>query len=126
MDLFEDLNRKMAKSGRKWRKAEKSPYRSAVLFCENCGIELGTFDMYYESPETHMYCSNCLKKYIKPVPYQFFRDGERIKTVVGDYGDCVDVRTEIVDTNYYSTISKTCYFSKKGRYIKINNKRFYL
>ena len=110
---------KLKKSGRKWREAKNMPYRKAIIFCEKCGKELGEVDVIYDSLETNMFCSECMKEYIRAVPYDIENEQDKM-TVVADYGNTVDIHIKSRCT------LKVCYFNKNGRYVKIKGKRIYL
>lgn len=44
--MWEDLEAKLNKSGRKWKESQGNiSYRYAELFCENCGVSLGEHDI---------------------------------------------------------------------------------
>ena len=93
-------------------------WRHAELFCIGCNKSLGEHDMIYESDEALKYCSECCKKFIKEVP-RVINDDTKI---LEDYGNTVLVRYEKIRDEEI----KTCYFSSKGRFIKIKNKRCYI
>lgn len=119
--LSEREKQKLNKSGRKWKPSEaRMPYRCAELFCEECGKSLGIHDIVTTNLETNMYCSKCVKKYIKDIPIEL-PCGE----IVNDWGYMVLIEYE---NNYYDKlrVDKICYFNKKGRYIKVKGKRFYI
>lgn len=112
---------KLTKSGRKWKPSTNSlSYRYAELFCECCGASLGEHDIVCTNLETTMYCGNCVTKYIKDVPFKL-----SCGTVVKDFGGSVLLE---YDNSYYDLlrVDKICYFNKKGRYIKVKGKRYYL
>lgn len=69
---------------------------------------------------TNVYCGKCATKFKKDVPYEILQG-----TIVWDNGLSVDLKYR---NSYYEslTVNKICYFSKKGRYIKIKGKRVYL
>lgn len=112
---------KLNKSGRKWKESKEwLPYRAAELFCEECGCSLGMFDIVTTNLESNMYCTKCVKKYIKDVPILL-----PIGVISEDFGDCVTI--EYTNKYYkYISVSKICYFNKKGRYIKVKGKRYYI
>lgn len=121
MGLWESEYDKLQKSGRKWAESvDRMPYRCAELFCENCGKSLGVFDIVCTNLESNMYCGDCVQKYQKDVPREL-----DCGTIVSDNGATIDITYK---DNYYvnMTVSKTCYFNKKGRYVKIKGKRYYL
>lgn len=59
--------------------------------------------------------------YIRPVPFSL----TEYKEIVFDNGNIITIKYE---NNYYPKLSvdKICYFNKKGRYIKIKGKIYYL
>lgn len=119
--LWKNEEDKLNKSGRKWKESpDYMPYRCAELFCENCGKSLGIHDIVCTNLESTKYCSNCVSKYIKETPI-VLESG----TVIKDFGSSVEL--EYTD-NYYELlrVNKLCYFNKKGRYIKVKGKRFYI
>lgn len=119
--LWEDEKNKLEKSGRKWKESpDYMPYRCAELFCENCGISLGIHDIICTNLESIMYCKNCVQKYIKEVPIDL-----PCGKITKDYGNSVILE---YSNNYFVKLGteKTCYFNKKGRYIKVKNKRYYI
>lgn len=118
--LWPDAERKLIKSGRKWFASPKA-YRSATLYCECCGVELGEFDLYYHSLETNMFCSKCVSAYKRQTPFSLCEG----VIVTADYGSSVKIKYE---DSYYAELSvfKECHFNKKGRYIKVKNRRHYL
>lgn len=90
----------------------------AELFCVKCDKSLGKCELYYSSHECYKYCADCVKDFIKPVPIKLSDD----MTVLEDYGNSVVLRYEDLRQEEY----KQCYFTSKGRYIKIKGKRSYL
>ncbi len=119
--LWRNLENKLAKSGRKWAESPNyMPYRFAELFCEECGKSLGLYDICDTNLETTIYCSNCSSKYIKNTPFTI-----DCGVVIRDIG--TDVELEYTG-NYYPLmrVRKVCYFNKKGRYIKVKGKRYYI
>ena len=119
--LWEKVENKLNKSGRKWKESEHMSYRCAELFCEKCGKSMGVQDIVCTDLQTLMYCSDCVKPYIRQVPYNLADD----KEIVCDNGLTVQIKYK---DNYYHelTCNKICYFNKKGRYIKIKGKTYYL
>ncbi|MDD4779104.1 MAG: hypothetical protein PHT02_00675 [Tissierellia bacterium] len=124
MPLWKDEEEKLIKSKRKWKPSiTLMPYRCAELFCEKCGKSMGIQDIVCTNLETLMYCSECVRPFIKETPYII---GEGID-VIKDMGNDVIVR-------YYGSDKlvgvqdeyKVCYFNKKGRAIKIKGKKHYL
>lgn len=115
------VENKLNKSGRKWKESEHMSYRCAELFCEKCGKSMGVQDIVCTDLQTLMYCSDCVKPYIRQVPYNLADD----KEIVCDNGLTVQIKYK---DNYYHelTCNKICYFNKKGRYIKIKGKTYYL
>lgn len=112
---------KLNKSGRKWKPSpDYMPYRCAELFCEECGVSIGVHDIVCTNLESTMYCVNCVQKYIKDTPIIL-----PCGTVVKDDGASVILE---YTGNYYESmpVEKTCYFNKKGRYIKVKGKRYYI
>lgn len=121
MELWKSELDKLNKSGRTWAKStDYFPSRYAELFCEECGKSLGKFDIVTTNLETYMYCANCVEKYIKDTPIIL-----SCGVVREDYGTSITLE---YNGNYYEKmiVSKVCYFNKKGRYIKVKNKRYYL
>lgn len=119
--LWSKEEKKLIKSGRKWRECDWMPYRAAELFCEGCGVSLGNHDIVCTNLQTNMFCGRCVQPYIQEVPYQL---AEGID-VVFDAGHFVDVK--YTGRHYPEmTVSKECYFNSKGRFIKIKSKRYYL
>ena len=118
--LWESEEKKLIKSGRKWKESPTLSYRNAELFCEECGVSLGIHDIVYTNLETMMYCSKCVTKYIKETPYEL-----ECGKIIDDYGVGVTIE---YGGDYYNLlrINKVCYFNKKGRYIKVKGKRYYL
>ena len=119
--LWEELENKIIKSGRKWAECDYIPYRCVELFCEKCGESLGGHDLVFTDLQTLMYCDECVKPYILKVPFDLTND----KEIVFDNGNMVQIKYK---NGYYKelVVGKTCYFNKKGRYIKIKGKRYYL
>ena len=119
--LWEKVENKLNKSGRKWKESEHMSYRCAELFCEKCGKSMGVQDIVCTDLQTLMYCSDCVKPYIRQVPYNLADD----KEIVCDNGLTVQIKYK---DNYYHelTCNKICYFNKKGRYIKTKGKTYYL
>ena len=115
------IAKKLDKAGRTWKPAPTLPYRNAELFCEHCGKSLGVHDIDYTDVKTKMYCADCAKVFVRPVPYKI-ADGIEITF---DNGVAVDAE---YTGGYYDLIrvNKICYYSKKGRYIKIKGKQYYL
>ena len=118
--LWEKVENKLNKSGRKWKESEHMSYRCAELFCEKCGKSMGVQDIVCTDLQTLMYCSDCVKPYIRQVPYNLADD----KEIVCDNGLTVQIKYK---DNYYHelTCNKICYFNKKGRYIKNKGKTYY-
>ena len=119
--MWKDEADKLNKSGRKWAESDFLPYRFAELFCEKCGKSLGRFDMVCTNVQTNMYCEECVKPYIIEVPFNLSED----KEIVEDKGNSVVLKYK---GGYYSELDteKLCYFNKKGRYIKVKGKTYYL
>lgn len=112
---------KLNKSGRKWKPSlNYMPYRCAELFCEECDVSLGIHDIVCTNLETIMYCKDCVQKYIKQVPIEL-----SCGTIIKDFGNSVSLE---YTNGYYEklVVDKTCYFNKKGRYIKVKGKRYYI
>lgn len=103
----------------KYRKIEYDDHGKEIWFCEKCGARLGTHH-YYDDRESAMYCGDCLKEFIKEVPFDL-----PCGTVVEDWGSDVIIQYK---TDYYPMMQvlKTCYFNSKGRYIKVKGKRYYV
>lgn len=119
--LWEKVENKLNKSGRKWKESEYMPYRCAELFCEKCGKSIGVQDIICTDLRTLMYCNDCVKPNVRQVPYNLTDD----KEIFFDNGLTVEIKYK---DNYYHdlTCNKICYFNKKGRYIKIKGKTYYL
>ena len=119
--MWEDLKNKLIKSGRRWAECDYIPYRFAELFCEKCGKSVGLHDIASTDLQTLMYCPDCAKSYTRPTPFVLTENIE----ILSDNGDRLKVRYK---GGYYSELAtdKICYFNKKGRYIKIKGKRYYL
>ena len=115
--LWEKVENKLNKSGRKWKESEYMPYRCAELFCKKCGKSMGVQDIICTDLRTLMYCNDCVKPYVRQVPYNLTDD----KEIFFDNGLTVEIKYK---DNYYHdlTCNKICYFNKKGRYIKIKGK----
>jgi hypothetical protein len=124
MQLWKDQEDKLNKSGRKWKPSEIiMPYRCAELFCEKCGKSMGIQDIVCTNLETIMYCSECVKPYIKEVPYTIAEGVDIVK----DFGNEVIARYYGADKNVgVQDEYKVCYFNKKGRSIKVKGKKYYL
>jgi len=90
----------------------------AELFCTKCGKSLGKCELHYTSNECYKYCSICIKTFIKSVPIKLSED----MTILEDSGNSIVLRYENLRQEEY----KQCYFTSKGRYIKIKGKRYYL
>lgn len=114
---------KLNKAGRTWKPAPPPalPYRHAELFCECCGKSMGVHDICYTDVRTLMYCANCAKVFVRPVPYKLIENIE----IVFDNGITVVAK---YTGGYYNELQtdKICYYSKKGRFIKIKGKQYYL
>jgi hypothetical protein len=118
--MWRDLENKLNKSKRKWKESEgKLSYRYAELFCEECGVSLGTFDIVDTNLQGNMYCSKCVQKYIKDVPINL-----PCGTIVKDNGD--SVKLLYINTYNTYTVNKLCYFNPKGRFIKVKGKRYFI
>lgn len=119
--LYKSEEDKLNKSGRKWAETDYIPYRYAELFCEKCGKSVGVHDIVGTNLQTLMYCNDCVKPYIRQTPYKLADD----KEIVADNG--LTVRIKYKDGYYKELICvKICYFNKKGRYIKVKGKTYYL
>lgn len=119
--MWKSEQEKLEKSGRKWAESDFLPYRYAELFCEKCGKSIGKHDIVCTNLQTLMYCADCVKPYVREVPYSIAED----KEVVFDNGNTVQVK---YNGGYYAelTVDKVCYFNKKGRNIKIKGKTYRL
>lgn len=119
--MWKSEQEKLNKSGRKWAESDFLPYRYAELFCEKCGKSVGKHDIVCTNLQTLMYCEDCVKPYVREVPYSIAED----KEVVFDNGNTVRVKYK---SGYYAelTVDKICYFNKKGRNIKIKGKTYRL
>ena len=111
-----EIRDKLEKAKRKYDVCDN--WRHAVLYCVECGKTLGEFDMFYESQEAHKYCFDCVKKFVLPTPIIL----SETMSVLTDFGNSVLLRYE----NIRQEEIKQCYFSSKGRYIKVKGKRVYL
>ena len=119
--MWDNLEDKLNKSGRKWLPSKDFlPYRCAELFCERCGSSLGVHDICCTNLESLMYCNKCVTKYTKNVPFDI-----PCGKVVIDDGAYVSLEYK---NDFYGSIvvRKICYFNKKGRYIKVKGKRYYI
>ena len=119
--MWKSEQEKLEKSGRKWAESDFLPYRYAELFCEKCGKSVGKHDIVCTNLQTLMYCADCVKPYVREVPYSIAEDIE----VVFDNGNTVQVKYK---GGYYAelVVDKVCYFNKKGRNIKIKGKTYRL
>lgn len=119
--MWKDDEEKLNRSGRSWKPSpDYMPYRCAELFCEDCGASLGIYDIVCTNLESAMYCSDCAQKYIKETPIAL-----PCGKIIEDHGTSIVL--EYADSYYVSlAVSKTCYFNKKGRYIKVKGKRYYV
>ncbi|NLZ53472.1 MAG: hypothetical protein GX892_10050 [Thermoanaerobacteraceae bacterium] len=102
------------------------PHKSAELFCEECGVSIGIKDITTFKLDTFLFCSDCIKRYIRPVPYQL---DEGI-TVIEDSGNYVKIECvrQFKKEPYprYEIIEKLCRFKKKARFVKVGGKRYYI
>lgn len=116
---------KLIRSGRKFAETNPPHDRRAIIFCQECSKSLGEIDVFYDSLDTHWYCKECVQKFIKRTPYKVTDNIE----ITFDNGNSVNAK---YTGGHYPelTVSKVCYFSKKGRYIKIKHghrsKRYYI
>ena len=119
--LWKSEEDKLIKSGRKWAECDYIPYRYAELFCEECGASMGKHDIVCTNLQTLMYCPKCVKPYIRSVPFDLTENIE----VLSDWGNDVTVKYK---GGYYDELvtGKICYFNKKGRFIKIKGRTYYL
>ena len=119
--LWKSEEDKLIKSGRKWAECDYIPYRYAELFCEKCGKSIGKYDIVCTNLQTRMYCADCVKPYVRTVPFDVTEDME----IVFDNGNTVQIKYK---GGYYQELvtDKICYFNKKGRYIKVKGKTYYL
>lgn len=120
-ELWKSEEDKLIRSRRKWKPSSNyMPYRCAELFCEECGKSLGIYDIVSTNLESTKYCSKCVSKYLRETPIIL-----DCGTVVKDFGSSIEL--EYTDSYYeLLRVSKLCYFNKKGRYIKVKGKRFYI
>lgn len=119
--MWRHIEEKLNKSGRKWEPCDGYlSDRYAKLFCKKCGKFIGIHDIVYTDLESVMYCGDCVQEYIKQCPIKL-----DCGTVISDHGAFVEME---YTNNYYSkmVVDKTCYFNKKGRYIKAKGKRYYI
>lgn len=93
--------------------------RHAVLYCKKCGKRIGEYDMFLYSQDSLMYCYDCLKLFIKEVP--FLIEDKNI-VVLKDEGRIVKIFYQ--DSEYIGW--KTCHFNSKGRFITCKGSRIYL
>ena len=119
--LWKSVESKLIKSGRKWSECDYIPYRFAELYCEGCGKRMGHFDIACTDLKTYMYCAECVKPFIRETPFCLDQNIQ----VVSDYGGYVKVKY-YGDYIHEMVVSKICYFNKKGRYIKVHGKIYYL
>lgn len=120
--LWKNELNKLNKSKRKWMPSTYyMPYRCAELFCENCHTSVGVHDIVTTNLQTNMFCGECVKRYVKQVPYYIEDNLE----VTFDNGNAIVLRYHITKTHVRDE-DKICYFNSKGRFIKISGKRFYL
>ena len=119
--LWKDEENKLIRSGRKWAECDYIPYRYAELFCEKCGKSMGKHDIVCTNLQTLMYCSDCVKPYVRSVPFDLTENIE----VLFDNGNMLKVKYK---GGYYDELvtDKICYFNKRGRYIKVKGKRHYV
>ena len=113
--LLNDIENKLVKAKRKYIPINR---RSAELFCFECDVSLGIHDLVYNSHESLKYCNECVKKFIKETPRHL--TGNII--ILSDFGNSVIIRYEDIRQEY----NKNCYFNSKGRFIKVNNKRYFV
>ena len=111
-----EIRDRLEKAKRKYDVCDN--WRHAVLYCVECGKRLGEFDMFYESHEAYKYCCDCVKNFVLATPIIL----SETMSVLKDFGNSVLLRYE----NIRQEEIKQCYFSKKGRYIKVKGKRVYL
>ena len=116
MPTCQKIVERLTKTKRKFDVCDN--WRHAILYCQSCGDKLGEFDMFYDSHESHKFCAKCVSKYIKKTPF----DINKSITVLEDNGTTIVIRYEQLRQEEY----KQCYFSSKGRYIKIKGKRHYI
>lgn len=119
--LWKHLEEKLQKAKREYKECpDELPYRFAELFCIKCGKSLGRHDICCTDLDGVKYCDECAKEYIKETPYNI-----PVGKILSDSG--TDILIEYKNS-YYDTlrIYKQCYFGKKGRYIKVKNKRYYI
>lgn len=115
------VKEKLRKSGRNWKELEPPHDREVQLLCEKCGKSMGIEDATRVDLRTLMYCDNCAKPFVRQVPYKITDNIE----VTFDNGIIVTVK---YTGGYYNELSvdKICYYNKKGRFIKIKGKMYYL
>ena len=95
--MWKSEQEKLEKSGRKWAESDFLPYRYAELFCEKCGKSVGKQDIVCTNLQTLMYCADCVKPYVREVPYNIAED----KEVVFDNGNAVQVK---YNGGYYAKV----------------------
>lgn len=112
----ERIQKMLKKAGRTFDVCEDR--RQAILYCAICGRKIGQFDLVKTSQEEHLYCSKCIKSFIRETPYNV----ENLFTVLVDYGDKVIIKYG----NSGQIRQRKCCYSTYGRYIKVDNLRCYL
>ena len=112
---------KLVKSGRKFSETNPPSNTRAELFCEDCMKSIGVHDISLMDLRTEKYCTECAKKYVVPVPYKLTDDIE----ITFDNGASVVAK---YTNGYYNELSidKICYYSRKGRFIRVKGKQYYL
>lgn len=86
-------------------------------------VRVWVYKILYAPICEHLYTAMLVlnRMYIRQVPYNLADD----KEIVFDNGLTIEIKYK---DNYYHdlTCNKICYFNKKGRYIKIKGKTYYL
>ena len=122
LELWLKVEAKLEKHKRMYRPVNirHLSHRVVELFCEKCGKSLGDYDILGKNLERNRYCIDCMKEYIKPIPYE-----STAGVVVEDRGDVVVLQKKR-DEHKGAIICRTCYFNTKGRYIVIDGKGYYI
>ena len=116
---------KLVKYGITFSETNPPHDRRAILYCVQCSEPVGEYDVFYDNLDTHRYCKECVKKYIREVPYSITDNIE----VLFDNGATVQLK---YTGGYYPelVVDRVCHFNKKGRFITIKHgyrsKRYYI
>lgn len=92
------------------------------LYCAECGnLAYPAHDSWVKDIDRrYVFCLDCAEKYRVDVPVLFPWGAvvkDNLNTVIVDYG---------YGTDHNSCYDKDCYFTHKGRYIKVKGKRYWL